>query len=167
MIRLIYAKWRFLQFARKIFEPVLGRVEPLGIPRVPIDHFESNLREIGRLCSMRSIPAIFATEPSSHVTLGVPAFVVRSGYSRSNEALLDLISSYNERIRGVSDEREAWHLIDLDRAISARDDVGDIFTGDGFHFTESGLALVAEIESRFIETYFLPQAARDESTGRD
>lgn len=155
VMRLVYSKWRLLQFFRKVFEPVLGRVEPLDVPRVPIDHFKGNLREIGRHCLERGIPVVFATEPSSHIRLGVPDYIVKSKYARTDESFLDRLVEYNDTIRKVAGERNDWYLIDLDKAISERNDVGDIFERDGFHFTRSGLALVAEIEARFIETHFL------------
>lgn len=150
-LRVIYSKWRLLQFLRKLLSPVLGRIEPLDVSRVPIDQFRANLTEIGDSCSARGIPVVFATEPSAHPTLGVPDFVIESKYAKSKEASIVLYRAYNDAIRDVACGRDGWHLIDLDSAISGRADVGELFKGDGFHFTERGLALVAEIESRYIE----------------
>jgi len=157
ILRSIYSKWRLLQFFRKALGPVLGRIEPLGTPRVPIDHFMKNLLEIGNECSRRGIPTIFATEPGSHPVLGVPDYITTSEYATSKESSLALFKEYNEAVRKIATEREDWHLIDLDSLISYRNDVREIFTGDGFHFTRSGLALVAEIESRFIAAHILAE----------
>jgi lysophospholipase L1-like esterase len=155
LLRGVYAKWRLLQFLRKLFSPVLGGVEPLGVSRVPIDHFRANLGEIGIAATARGVPVIFATEPSAHPTLGVPDYVVESRYAKSKEASIALYREYNAAVRDVAAGREGYHLIDLDGEISGRADVGDLFMGDGFHFTERGLELVAELESEYIQRHFL------------
>lgn len=155
LIRAVYSKWRLLQFFRKLFSPLLGRVEPLDMSRVPIDRFRANLAGIGDSCSVRGIPVVFATEPSAHLARGVPDFVVESNYARSKEAAIDLYRAYNDAMRAVAVGRDGWHLIDLDAAISRRADVDELFKGDGFHFSERGLELVAAIESRYIEEHFL------------
>jgi lysophospholipase L1-like esterase len=154
-LRAVYAKWRMLQFFRKLFSPVLGHVEPLEMSRVPLDHFRSNFKEIGDACTARGIPVIFVTEPSSHPALGVPDYVVKSKYAKSKQASIALYREYNEAMRDIAGERDEWHLIDMDAAISGREDVGELFMGDGLHFSERGLALVAEIESRYIEEHIL------------
>ncbi len=154
-LRLTYSKWRLLQFFRRLLSPVLGRVEPLDVSRVPIDQFRANLTEIGDSCSVRGIPVVFATEPSAHPALGVPDFVVESKYARSKEVSIDLYRAYNAAMRAIAGGGDGWHLVDLDAAISGRADVGELFKGDGFHFTESGLELVAAIESRYIEDHVL------------
>jgi lysophospholipase L1-like esterase len=154
-LRAIYSKWRLLQFLRKLLSPVLGRVEPLDESRVPIDQFRANLTEIGDSCSARGIPVVFATEPSAHPTLGVPDYVVESKYAESKEASIVLYREYNAAIREVAGGHDGWHLVDLDTAMSGRADVGELFRGDGLHFTERGLALVAGIESRYIEEHIL------------
>jgi len=157
-VRGINARWRFLQFMRRALSPVLGKTAPLESSRVPPGHFSENLRAIGDACSARSIPVIFATEPSSHPMLGVPDYVVLSRYASSKEASLALLREYNDIVRKVAGEKDGRHLIDLDTRISGRGDVRSIFTGDGLHFSEAGLALVTGIESRFIAERFLETA---------
>ncbi|HUV36204.1 MAG TPA: GDSL-type esterase/lipase family protein [Patescibacteria group bacterium] len=154
-LRAVYSKWRLLQFFRRLLSPVLGRVEPLDVSRVPIGQFRANLAEIGDLCSVRGIPVIFATEPSAYPALGVPDYVVESGYAKSKESSSALYRAYNETMREVTGGRDGWHLIDLDAAISGRADVGELFKGDGIHFTGRGLELVAGIEARYIEEHIL------------
>ena len=134
---------------------MLGRVEPLDVNRVPVDRFRANLSEIGGRCSARGIPVIFATEPSAHPALGVPDYVVESRYARSKEASIALYREYNAAMREVARNGEEWYLIDLDAEISGREDVGGLFKGDGLHFSERGLELVAGIEARYIEERFL------------
>ncbi len=151
-LRAVYSRWRTLQFMRKFVTPARRRAVPLDVSRVPADRFRANLRVIGEEFSRRGIPVIFVTEPSSHHSLGVPEYVVRSHYAVSKEASLALLAEYNGIVREVAGERPGWFLIDLDSLISGRRDVRGIFTGDGLHFSERGLALVAEIESRFIST---------------
>jgi lysophospholipase L1-like esterase len=154
----VYSRWRLLQFSRKILAPAFGGVEPIDMPRVPLEDFSRNLDDIGAMCDERSIPVVFATEPSSHAALGVPSFVVESGYAESEEAHLRLIAEYNDAVRAVSMNR---HLIDLDALISSRTDVRRIFTGDGLHFSEAGLALVAKIEAEYIESSLILEASGD------
>jgi hypothetical protein len=151
----VYAKWRLLQFFRKIFSPVLGGNELLDVQRVPPDQFRLNLTEIGRVCSDRGIPVIFATEPSSHASHGVPDYVVESKYALSKESSLELLRHYNDIVREVVREHGDWHLVDLDTLISSRNDVRDMFTGDGLHYSDRGLDHIADIESRFIKEHFL------------
>ena len=154
-LKTIYSNWRTLQFFRKTLAPLLGRIEPLDTSRVPIDYFYRNLREIGGECEKRGIPVIFATEPSSHPSLGVPDFIIKSKYAASKESSLALFNDYNDAARMIAGESDTWRLVDLDSLISHRLDVREIFTGDGLHFSQGGLALVAEIESRFIIRHFL------------
>jgi hypothetical protein len=122
---------------------------------VPPEHFRANLETIGRECTKRGIPVILATEPSAHARHGVPDYVVTSKYAKSKEASLVLLGRYNDIVREVAVENEGWHLIDLDALISGRDDVQSLFTGDGLHYSEKGLALVAGIEARYIEEHLL------------
>jgi lysophospholipase L1-like esterase len=154
----VYSKWRLLQFSRKALSPIVGRIEPLEIPRVPEDEFRRNLEAIGAMCDERSIPVVFGTEPSSHAALGVPPFIVESGYAVSSEQHLRLLDEYNDVVREVARSR---HLVDLDSHISGRNDVREIFTGDGLHFSEAGLALVAKIEAEYILENFTLRSARE------
>lgn len=154
-LRTLYSKWRLLQYLRKAMNPVLGSSEPLDKPRVPVESFRANLREIGSECRRRGIPVIFATEPSSHPALGVPDYVVESRYALSKESSLALFREYNKTVREVAGEGDDWLLLDLDARISGRSDIREIFTADGFHFRRGGLALVAMIASRFIKEHFL------------
>ncbi|UCF06445.1 MAG: hypothetical protein JSV33_05290 [bacterium] len=154
-VRAINSNWRFLQFLRKVFSPIFGAIEPLDQSRVPPDHFRANLETIGRECTNRGIPVIFATEPSAHERYGVPDYVVISKYAKNKEASLVLLGRYNDIVREVAGGHDGWHLIDLDAMISDRDDVQALFTGDGLHYSEEGLALVAEIEARYIKEHLL------------
>lgn len=57
-------------------------------------------------------------------------------------------------LRAIGKENNRWLLLDLDGLLSTREDIS-IFTRDGFHFSKSGLALVASIESEFIARHIL------------
>jgi lysophospholipase L1-like esterase len=155
VLRGVYGRWRLLQYLRKNLSPKSSRSEPLDVSRVPIGQFRINLRTIGAECSKRGIPVVFATEPTSHFVLGVPDYVTESNFAKSKEASLELVREYNDAIRQITQEEESWHLVDLDSLISQRRDVREIFTGDGLHFSQSGLALVAAIEARFIADHIL------------
>ena len=146
----VYSRWRALQLARKALAPLLGDAKLLDLQRVPPESFKDNLVRIGRMCSERKIPVIFATEPSSYSRLGVPDYVVESRYAVSRESAAALYREYNELIREVSARDAGWHLADLDSIISGRENVGKIFTGDGIHFSADGLSLVAGIEAGII-----------------
>jgi len=149
-INRLYNRWRLLQLGRKVLTPLLGGNEPLAVSRVPLEQFKTNLRIIGESCDALGAVTVFITEPSAHHVVGVPDYVVRERYAESKEKCLELIDIYNNAVREVAEERENWLLLDLDRLLSSRKDVRSIFTGDGFHFSRSGLALVASIESSFL-----------------
>jgi len=130
---------------------VLGRAEPLDVQRVPPESFRDNLMRIGKMCSEKGIPLIFATEPSSYPSLGVPEYVVESRYAASDESAIDLWRRYNELIREVSTQEAGWYLADLDSLMSTRDDAAAMFTADGIHFSTAGKAFAAGIERGIIE----------------
>jgi lysophospholipase L1-like esterase len=151
----IYARWRLLQLCRKALAPALGERRPLDVSRVPAVQFRKNLEEIGSLADSLGIPVIFATEPSSHPSLGVPDDAVSSSYAKSKEAALTMFREYNDVVRAVARERGTWRLIDLDALVSARSDVRDVFNPDGICFSKAGQALIADIEARYIRDHFL------------
>jgi len=152
----LYNRWRLLQFCRKALSPVLGNSTPLDVSRVPMDQFRKNLEEIGSDARKLGIPVIFATEPSSHPSIGVPDDVVTSGFAKSKEASLALLREYNDVVREVAREQGSWHLVDLDALMSSRSDVRQLFTGDGIRYSRPGMALVADIEARYIAGHILP-----------
>jgi hypothetical protein len=158
LFRGIYYRWRLLQVCRKALVPVLGESRPLDVCRVPIDSFRKNLEAIGSEADTLGIPVIFATEPSSHPTVGVPDHIVTGGYAKSKEASLALFRQYNDVVRAVARERDSWHLIDLDAAISSRSDARRLFADDGIRYSRSGMALVTDIESQYILERFLPSS---------
>jgi lysophospholipase L1-like esterase len=152
----VYSRWRLLQFCRRALSPVLGRTgEPLDVPRVPVDQFAANLRAIAGVADSLRIPVIFATEPSSHPTLGAPDYIVSSKYAKSKEASLALFREYNDAIRKVARGESTGGLIDLDALMSSRPDVRELFTDDGIHYSKGGMAVVADIEARYISEHFL------------
>jgi len=150
LLRGLYYRWRLLQVCRKALAPILGETKPLDVCRVPIDQFRENLEAIGSEADTLGIPVIFATEPSSHPSLGVPDDVVTSTYAKSKEASLALFKEYNDAVRSVARERGTWHLIDLDLAMSPRSDVRELFAKDGMRYSRPGMAVVGDIESRYI-----------------
>lgn len=151
----IYSRWKLLQFLRKTLEPVMGRSDPINRSRVPVEQFRENLEEICLAGQSRGIEVVLATEPSSHPALGVPDFVVENNYAKSKKESLKLLKVYNNVVREVAASGEGRHLVDMDKLISDRRDVREIFTADGLHFSNRGLALVASIESRYIASHFL------------
>jgi hypothetical protein len=50
--------------------------------------------------------------------------------------------SYNEIVREIA-RRPGSYLLDLERDFDSRQDLEAIFTRNGIHFTQAGLALVA------------------------
>jgi hypothetical protein len=146
----VYASVRLLQLGRKALTPILGESRPLDVSRVPLASFTANLEAIGAVADSLGIPAVFATEPSSHPSLGVPDDVVTSGFARSKESSLDLLRSYNDAVRAVARERRSRHLVDLDSLVSGRSDVRRIFMGDGILYSKAGAALIADIEAGYI-----------------
>jgi lysophospholipase L1-like esterase len=152
----IYSRWKLLQFLRQMLAPVMGRSDSIDSSRVPLEQFRENLDEICLACENHGIQVVLSTEPSSHLSLGVPDFVVESGYAESKRESLKLLKVYNDAVREVA-TGEGRHLVDIDKMISGRRDVREIFTADGLHFSTRGLALVASIESRYIASHFLEE----------
>jgi lysophospholipase L1-like esterase len=150
----IYSRWRLLQLARKTLAPILGDSKPLDVSRVPADQFMMNLEEIGAKAESLGVPVIFATEPSSHPSLGVPNDVVSSAYAKSKEDALALFRDYNDIIRRVARERSSRRLLDLDALLSSRSDVRRLFEGDGVRYSKAGAAFIADLEARFILKQF-------------
>ncbi len=156
----LYSRWRELQFCRKALSPILGRTnEPLDVSRVPLDRFAENLRAIAAVADSIGVPIVFATEPSSHPSIGVPEYVVSSKCAKSKEAALELFREYNDATRRVAAGEHTWHLVDLDALITPRTDVREVFADDGIHYSKSGVGVVADIEARYISEHFL--APRD------
>ncbi len=151
----IYSRCRLLQLARKALAPVLGESKPLDVPRVPPDRFMRNLEEIAAAAEALGAPVIFATEPSSHPSLGVPDNAVSSTYARSKEEALAYLREYNDIVRRVAGERSSRHLVDLDALMSPRSDVRQLFNDDGVRYSKAGTAVVADLESRYILERFL------------
>jgi hypothetical protein len=146
---------RVLQLGRKSLAPILGETRPLDVSRVPVGQFRKNLEAIGSVADSLGIPVIFATEPSSHPSLGPPDDIVSSTYAKSKDAALSLFREYNDVVRAVARERGSWHLIDLDSLVSTRNDVRDIFASDGVCYSKAGEALIADIEARYIQARIL------------
>ena len=151
----IYSRCRFLQLARKSLAPALGESKPLDVPRVPADLFARNLEEIADAAEALGAPVIFATEPSSHPTLGVPDDAVSSTYARSKEEALALFREYNDIIRRVAGKRSSRHLVDLDALLSSRSDVRQLFNDDGVRYSKAGASVVADHESHYILEHIL------------
>jgi hypothetical protein len=152
----LYSRWRGLQLCRKALSPLLGGTnEPLDVSRVPLDRFAGNLDAIAAVADSIGAPVIFATEPSSHPTAGVPDDIVRSKCAKSKEAALELFGEYNDATRRVAGGGRNRHLVDLDALITPRPDVRELFMDDGIHYSKSGMGVVADIEARYILEHFL------------
>jgi len=151
----LYSRWRLLQLSRKALAPVLGESKQLDVSRVPADQFMKNLEEIGAEAERLGAPVIFATEPSSHPSLGAPDDVVSSTYAKSKKDALALFRQYNDIIRRVASERRSWRLLDLDALMSPRSEVRRLFDEDGVRYSKAGTAVVANIEARYILEHFL------------
>lgn len=151
----IYSRWRLLQLSRKALVPLLGESKQLDVSRVPADRFMENLEKIGAEAEKLGASVIFATEPSSHPSLGVPDDVVSSTYAKSKEDALALFREYNDIVRRVASERASRRLLDLDALMSSRSDVRQLFNEDGVRYSRAGMAVVADIEARYILEHFL------------
>ena len=151
----LYSRWRLLQLSRKALVPILGESKQLDVSRVPAERFMKNLEEIGAEAERLGAPVIFATEPSSHPSLGAPDDVVSSTYAKSKEDALALFRQYNDIIRRVASERSSRRLLDLDALMSSRNDVRRLFNEDGVSYSRAGTAVVADLETRYILEHFL------------
>lgn len=156
----IITRVRLLQLLRKALSPLLGKIEPLDMPRVPKDRFVGNLEEIGAIAGHLGARYVVVTEPSSYGSAGVPNYVVESGYARSKEEAQRLLIEYNDAIRAVARKHPEWYLLDLDSLISTRSDARAMFAWDGIHYSKAGLTAASEAEARFLRENIL---ARDAS----
>lgn len=110
--------------------------------RVPIEDYEGNLRRIKALFDARRTPVIFITAPTAMYRLGGERLLNQGRFFPAHLSLVDTHKQYNEVVRKVASAPGAF-LLDLDRSLSARADVGRFFSGDKIHLTPLGLQQIA------------------------
>lgn len=141
--RAIYRRSRLAQAVRYLSERTPPR-ESFRL-RVPPEDFRANLAFLGGYWKARGGRPLFLTLPSSHGSLGVPAYLVEHGFARDPASVLELHRAYNGIIREVASEH-GWPVLDLAAELGALpdEDLERIFLDDGIHLTPAGLALFAE-----------------------
>lgn len=138
--------FRILQATQWLAGQMTGtREERLAEPRVPPGRYRENLEAIRDVFAARDVPVIFITAPTSFYRLGVPDYLVDSGFLTDKNSGLRLHAAYNrivrEHLRG-----EDSVVLDLDEELSHRspENLRALFLDDGIHLTPVGSSGVAE-----------------------
>jgi lysophospholipase L1-like esterase len=147
---------RLMQGLGSLLASLTDANEPIGEVRVPRAQYQENLLAIQRLLGSRRVPVLFVTAPTSHYRLGVPDYLVDLKFVRDKESSAAMHRSYNETVREVAAATGSY-LLDLERDFDSSDDLGAVFTRDGIHFTQAGLALVAKRVADFLGEVVLVQ----------
>ena len=118
--------------------------EPLSTPRVGLEEYAANLRQIGTTARAAGSAVLLLTAPSSHARLGVPGDLIRRDYAASKQHVLEWHRAYNAAVEPVA-RSGSWRFLDLAAAADAEDAavLRRIFQRDGIHFTGQGLAWLA------------------------
>ena len=162
----IYERLRLWQAAAYCAHRLAGAEEPAALeqPRVPLEHYRTNLESIREIFRERGIPVVFVTAPTAHERLGVPDYLVELDFARNPEAVIDLHGRYNEAVREVG-RREGAYLLDLKRELDGLRYLDATFEADGLHFTQQGLSLVGRTVAEFVlATGWLDGAERSMGT---
>lgn len=161
IINSMYNNLRLLQFMKKIFA-VEARSESdlvLDKVRVPLGEYRENLSRISDLFISEDIPVIFMTSPTSHYRLGVPAYLITEKLTANPQAAISMHRTYNRAVRDLAGQSDIF-LLDLESDFDTLQNLDQIFTKDGIHFTSAGLELVAKQVFDFIaDNYFADEPA--------
>jgi lysophospholipase L1-like esterase len=87
----------------------------------------------------------------------VPDYLVDLKFVPDKQSSATMHRSYNQIVREVVAGAAGSHLLDLEREFDSREDLDAIFTRDGIHFTQPGLALVAKRVSDFLREVVVAQ----------
>jgi len=143
-------RFRIVQGIESLSASLSGSNMPMDQVRVPIRQYQENLLKIQRVFEERRVPVVFIAAPTSHYRLGVPDYLVDLHFVADKTSSVQLHRSYNQVVREVAKSTGSY-LLDLEQSFDSRDDLEAIFTADGIHFTQEGLALVAKRVSDFIQ----------------
>jgi lysophospholipase L1-like esterase len=138
-----FQRSRLVQELRSLSASLGGAKELIGEVRVPRVQYRENLLTIQRIFERQNVPVVFITAPTSHYRLGVPDYLVNQNFVADKQSSVTMHRSYNQIVREVAGATGSY-LLDLERDFDAREDLDAIFTLDGIHFTQAGLALVAK-----------------------
>lgn len=152
---------RLLQGVNKMAVTLRGtRVDDfLNEVQVPPAQYRDNLLKIKAVFDDRGVPVVFITAPTAHYRLGVPDYLVENRFIVGKSESIALHKQYNQIVREVARDTGA-HLLDLESEFSERSDLAQIFTSDGIHFQEEGLALVASRLTQFVRQNVLSRGSQ-------
>src|SRR5262245_8873901 len=123
---------------------------PLGMPRVPLPEFRSQLAAMGSTLRGLGIPPVYLTAPSSHARLGAPHALVERGLAADEAQVLRLHREYAEAVREAAREPGSY-LLDLAARADALPDPGLVFYRDGIHFRRRGIEWIAGEIGAFLD----------------
>jgi hypothetical protein len=137
--------------------PAGDRGEPIRAVRVPIDRYRENLSHIREVFVKQDIPVILLTAPTSFYRLGVPDQLIKLMFGRDKDEIAALHRQYNEIVRSI----DRVNTIDLEAEFDAlsTEDMLEMFSTDGIHFTQIGLSRLGDRVAAAIadRTSFVPR----------
>lgn len=152
-----YNRSRILQFLNWILlSHTSSDVTSIRQLRVPLNQYRDNLRQIEKVFTNKSVPAIFIMAPTSHYKLGVPDYLVEKNFVQDKKTAIRLHKEYNQVVRNIAQDGTSYSL-DLEAEYNnlSAENLAALFLADGIHMTDIGLAVIAKRISEFIETHIL------------
>ena len=133
-----------------LFALKLWSLDP-GQPRVSLDDFRANLRQMVRIARGADIIPILFTAPASHERGKEPAYLAKR-WLINLEDLVPLHRKYVQVVREVAAAENA-PLVDLHHEFNQlpRQDLERLFTGDGIHLTPQGHRKIAEVIDQLLD----------------
>ena len=145
---------RFVQWGLSLATP--SRVEPLALPRVPIEDYRTNLETIGRRIDENGGRVLLVTAASAHIRRGAPDFLIERGFAANKTDVIELHRQYNDVVRELAGAK-SWSLLDLEREAQEHPEFEAVFKKDGVHFTDEGLFWVSSRMTQMILAEFIGQ----------
>ena len=153
---IIYKKVRLLQAIKKLIVSVkrIDSNKPIDEVRVPPDQYSKNLLKIIKIFDNKNIPIVLITAPTSHYRLGVPDYLVEIKAIANKQSIIEMHKMYNQIVREIA-RNYGVLILDLESEFDENENIQEIFSTDGIHFTSRGLALVAKQVAGFMEINIL------------
>ncbi len=144
-----YREFQLLQFLNWMLVPHPSFAGKLSEVRVPENDYRGNLTSIAETFAKIGCPVVFLTAPTAAYKYGFgynyPSFSV------SEESVVKLHRRYNEIVREVAKERDAF-LLDLEAEFDSLENVQSLFSDDKIHLRSDGIKVMAHKVSGFISS---------------
>ena len=128
-----FYRFRTIQLVNKAILALKQRSIGHGRPRVSLDDFRANLRQMVRIARANDVIPILFTAPTSHQLGREPAYLAK-GWLTNLEDLAPLHQQYVQVVREVAAAENA-PLVDLHHEFNQlpRERLGELFHEDGIH----------------------------------